>query len=97
MKVILLKDVTKVGRQHESKDVAPGFARNFLFPNKLAEIATEKALARLELTRSLHEEKIKIVEADLIKELDKIKGSTITIREKAAEIAASHNTHSRTV
>ena len=83
MKVILLKDVAKVGKQYESKNVAPGYARNFLLPNKLAEIATEKALARLELVKSLHEEKTKETEALLIKELNKIKDATITLEEKA--------------
>ena len=47
MKVILLKDISGVGRKHEIKQVADGFARNKLFPGKLAEIATDAAVARI--------------------------------------------------
>ena len=43
MKVILLQDVPKVGRKYEIKNIADGFARNKLFPKKLAEQARENA------------------------------------------------------
>lgn len=45
MKVILLQDIEKVGKKFEIKDVADGFAKNHLFPKKLAQIATENAVA----------------------------------------------------
>lgn len=48
MKVILLKNIKSLGGKYELKDVSGGYARNYLLPNKLAEIATEKALAGLE-------------------------------------------------
>ena len=40
MEVILRQDVEKVGLRGEVVDVAPGFARNYLLPRKLAETAT---------------------------------------------------------
>ena len=48
MKVILLDDVTKVGRRGEVRDVSDGYARNFLIPKKLALSATAGNLKNLE-------------------------------------------------
>ena len=53
MQVILRQDVEKVGLRGEVVDVAPGFARNFLLPRKLAETATPSKVAELRK----HEEK----------------------------------------
>ena len=47
MEVILLKDVEKVGLRGDLVNVAPGFARNFLLPRKLAEAATPGRVAEL--------------------------------------------------
>ncbi len=48
MKVILLQDVENVGKKFEIKEVKPGHARNFLIPQKLAQLATKQALKWLE-------------------------------------------------
>ena len=48
MDVILLRDVEKVGLRGEVVNVAPGYARNFLLPRKLAERATPGRVAELE-------------------------------------------------
>ena len=53
MEVILRQDVEKVGLRGEVVDVAPGFARNYLLPRKLAEAATPAKVAELHK----HEEK----------------------------------------
>lgn len=47
MKIILTKDVAKVGRRHEVKELADGFARNFIIARGLGVVATEKNLAKL--------------------------------------------------
>ncbi len=44
MKIILVQDVKKLGKRGELKEVAEGYARNFLLPKKLAQIATEKTI-----------------------------------------------------
>jgi large subunit ribosomal protein L9 len=48
MKVILLEDVTKVGRRGDVRDVSDGYARNFLIPKKLALGATEGNMKNLD-------------------------------------------------
>src|SRR3954466_11540969 len=58
MEVILRQDVEKVGLRGEVVDVAPGFARNYLLPRKLAETATPAKVAELRKTeqkRARHE------------------------------------------
>ncbi len=47
MKVILLKDVAKIGRRFEVKEVPSGHALNFLIPRGLAQSATADALRKL--------------------------------------------------
>jgi large subunit ribosomal protein L9 len=47
MEVILLKDVEKVGLRGEVVNVARGYARNFLLPRRLAELATAGRVAEL--------------------------------------------------
>lgn len=48
MKVILIKDIENLGKKYEVKEVADGFAKNYLFPKKLAKPATEENLKWLE-------------------------------------------------
>lgn len=59
MKVIFLSDVRNVGKKFEVKEVSDGYARNFLFPNKLAETATPAAIKKLETMRAAHEKEDK--------------------------------------
>lgn len=47
MKVILLQNLPKLGKRWEVKEVSVGFARNYLFPQKLAKAATPAAIAGL--------------------------------------------------
>ena len=45
MEIILLKDVEKLGGKGAVANVADGYARNFLLPRKLAELATPGRVA----------------------------------------------------
>ncbi len=85
MKVIFLKDVPRVGKRHDVKNVNDGYAMNFLFPKVLAEPATPKALMELELRKKGIEIEREVQETLLLKNLEEIKGKTIHIKAKADE------------
>lgn len=57
MRVILLKDVDKLGKKHEVKEVKNGYARNFLILKGLARPATKEALIWLETQKEIEEKK----------------------------------------
>lgn len=85
MKVIFLKDVQGTGKKGEVKEVADGFARNFLLLKGLAKQATQEAVNALKA----HEEKLK---REMERELkdsqaaaSRVDGREITITAKASE------------
>lgn len=85
MKVILLKKVEKLGKAGEVKEVADGFARNYLLPKNLASPATQKAIKKVE--EHLKEE-VKKNEEELKEnqvKASKIRENELTIKEKAKE------------
>jgi large subunit ribosomal protein L9 len=85
MKVILLKDVQKVGRKFETVTVAEGYATNSLIPKGLAEVATPKAIARAEKFQVQEAADRKVREDLLMKNLKDIGGVTLEIAGKANE------------
>ena len=85
MKVILKNNVDHLGRAGDVKDVAAGYARNFLLPRKLAESATESALKYWEKGK---EKRAKLVagEVKVAKELaDKLSSVNLTFSMPASE------------
>lgn len=85
MKVIFLKDVPRVGRRHDVKNVNDGYAINFLLPNKLAEPATPKSLAELEKRQKEIIIEREVKENLLTKSLDEIKNKTLHMKAHANE------------
>ena len=57
MKVILLKDVEKLGKKGEIKEIADGYGRNFLIPNELAILATKDQIVKLEELKEIESKK----------------------------------------
>ena len=85
MKVILLKDIAKIGKKYDVKDVSDGYAMNFLLKNGGAKIATEIALKSLEELKKTSELERK-VQADLLeKTLHEMEGKVIEVKAKANE------------
>ncbi len=64
MKIILLDDVTKVGRRGEVREVSDGYARNYLIPKKLALSATAGNLKNLEHIKTQQDAKASRIQAD---------------------------------
>ena len=85
MEVILREDVEKLGSRGQVVKVAPGYARNFLLPKRLAVAATEGNKKIVEQERQAHvrrEAKQQDEAQDLAKQLT---GVTVTIVQKAGE------------
>ena len=57
MQIILIKDVEKLGKRYEIKEVSSGYARNYLIPKGLAIQASEKLLKWAEVQREKEEKK----------------------------------------
>jgi len=85
MKIILLKDIAKVGRKYDVKDVAEGYAQNMLIPRGAAQVATSQNLKNLEILKSRDLTQKKIQGELLEKSLETIKKLTINLKEKANE------------
>lgn len=83
MKVILLKDVAKLGRKYDVKDVASGFALNFLIPQGGAKVATPEALKKVEAMQAIAAAERKVQEDLLAKNLHEIDGKEATLAAKA--------------
>ena len=85
MKIILIQDVESLGKIGESVNVKPGYARNFLIPNKLALSATEENLKSIEgmlKQQELKNAKERSNLESLVKVLDKV---TLKFDLKAGE------------
>ena len=64
MKVILLQDVKSQGKKDQIIEVSEGYARNFLFPKKLAAPADAKAITDAKNRKDSHKHKIELEKQD---------------------------------
>ena len=65
MKVLLVKDVYKLGRAGDVKRVADGFGRNYLLPQGLAVLATPGALKQADFIRAKATEQRAVVNKEM--------------------------------
>src|ERR1044071_6611729 len=85
MKVLLIKDVYKLGRAGDVKKVADGYGRNFLLPQKMAVLATPGALKQTEKIRSQAEIRRTEQNSELKGLSNQINGLTLVFSAKAGE------------
>lgn len=85
MKVVLQKDVKNVGKAGHIVNVKSGYARNFLFPRRLAVEATEDRLKEWEHIKKVAEVKKKKALVERKELIEKIKGMTLTFQRVAGE------------
>ncbi len=85
MKVILTQDVKGLGKKGELVNASDGYARNFLFPRKLAAEANSQAMTELKNREDSKKHKIEVETQQAKASADKIKGKTVKVTAKAGQ------------
>ena len=82
MKVVLAKDVKDLGKSGQIVNVAEGYARNFLFPRKLATPANAGAMKQIETKKKTVEIKMEHQASEAKEIAERLKGTTVTVKGK---------------
>ena len=85
MKVVLLKDVKNMGKQDDIVNVSDGYARNFLFPQKLAAEATPGTLKEIERKRAAQDAREAELKAEAMAKAELLKNKVIVLQVKCGE------------
>ena len=85
MKVVLLKDVRNMGKRDDILTVSDGYARNFLFPQKLAAEATPGTLKEIERKRAAQDAREAEMKAEAQAKAELLKNKTIVLQVKCGE------------
>ena len=85
MKVILLDNIKGVGKKDEIINASDGYARNFLFPKKLAVEANNENLNKLKLKKQSEQHKRDVDKENAEKIAKKLDEITLEIKVKAGE------------
>lgn len=85
MRVIFLKDVPKIGKKYEIKNIADGHALNFLIPQGAVKVATADSIKKVEALKAVLDGERKVKEDILSKNLHEIDGKEVVIKVKANE------------
>lgn len=83
MKVVLLSDIKGTGKKDDIVEVSDGYARNFLFPKKLAREATSSAVNEVKGKNSAKQHRADVELAAAKDVAGKIDGKKLVIRAKA--------------
>ena len=82
MKVILNEDVKGQGKKGEIVNVSDGYARNYLFPKKLAREANAENLNAAKLAKNAVAHKLDVEKQNAMDLAKKMKGLTVTVSAK---------------
>jgi large subunit ribosomal protein L9 len=85
VKVIFIEDVPRVARVGQTRVVADGYARNYLFPRKLAVLADSQAAVAIESQLKKKVKQRELEEAEMAELAKKIEGIEITLKAKVGE------------
>lgn len=85
MKILLLKDVYKLGRAGDVKKVAAGYGRNYLIPQGLAVLATPGALKQAEYIREKATTQRDALNKEMSDVVEKMQGLVLNFSAKASE------------
>ncbi len=85
MKVILMQDIAQQGKQGEIVLVADGYARNYLFPRKLAVEAGGGAMKNLLAKQALEDRRTEKLRAEADLTAEQLQNKTVTLTVKAGE------------
>ena len=85
MKVVLTQDIKDIGKAGQVKDVADGFARNYLLPRRLAVPATASQLKRLAEQQAIQARHQAKAEQEAGKLGERIAETTVTFKAKVGE------------
>lgn len=85
MKVILLQDIKNVGKKDEIINANDGYARNFLFPKKLAVEATKDNLLKLQAKKDSKEHKRSLEIEEFKKQAKELEKITLELKVKAGD------------
>lgn len=85
MKVILLDNIKGVGKKDEIINASDGYARNFLFPKKLAVEANNENMSKLKAKKQSEQYKKDVNKENAEKIAKKLNDITLTIKVKAGE------------
>ena len=85
MKVVLLKDVKNVGKRDDILNVSDGYARNFLFPQKLAVEAKPGTLKEIERKRAAQDAREAELRTEALAKAELLKNKIIVLQVKCGD------------
>lgn len=85
MKVVLKQNIKGIGQKYEIKEVADGYANNFLIPQKLAEYASKEAIKKAEILKFSMKAEMEIKEKLTERQIEMLKGVMIVLKKKSNE------------